>query len=411
MPEMAGLWGRNPRFHWGSPPGGTSFTLVVHHGTSMSQSRPSRRRAVSLVAVLGLVLPLGVVSQSVAATTTTTSTTSPASTTTTTTAPPTPSEMARAQSLLDVFRRTATTLDQLETTYLDARAKVAVAKWNRNIAEGQLAATTATYERLRARAVALAVRRYETSSAAAGGGLSQFSSPAAAGQVQNAGVYDAVAATKLDPRVRAVEQLRTIRAGMAAVAQNDLHQAATARTTARTSLRSARRADAHLLAILATLDPGTRRALVKLQSAGDDAVAHLLTSGSLVLRTGVANPPAVLPQATAAVAFAAAQLGKPYRWGATGPDSFDCSGLVLEAWKAAGVTLPRVAIDQAAATLPVSFQDLQPGDLVFFESPIGHVGIYVGDGSMIDAPYTGASVQIDSIFWKDLAGFGRVTQP
>ena len=84
---------------------------------------------------------------------------------------------------------------------------------------------------------------------------------------------------------------------------------------------------------------------------------------------------------------------------------------MLEAWKAAGVTLPRVAIDQAAATLPVSFQDLQPGDLVFFESPIGHVGIYVGDGSMIDAPYTGASVQIDSIFWKDLAGFGRVTQP
>lgn len=356
------------------------------------------------VAVLGLTFALAAASQSGA----TASTTTPP-TATTTHAPPTPTEMARAQSLLAVFRRTATTLDQLERTYLDARSKVAVATWNRNIAQSELAASTATYDRLRHMAVALAVRRYETGSDA-GGGLSQFISPAAAGEVQDAGVYDAVAATRLNHRVRAVQRLRAARAAVAALAQSEVRAAGVATVAARTALRSARAADSHLLAILSTLDPGTRRALQKLQSAGDDAIEQLLTSGSLTLHPGVANPPAALPVAAQALAYAAAQLGKPYAWGATGPNSFDCSGLVFEAWKAAGVTLPRVAIDQAAATVPISYQDLQPGDLVFFESPIGHVGIYVGDGSMIDAPYTGATVQIDSIFWKDLVGFGRVTE-
>jgi hypothetical protein len=72
------------------------------------------------------------------------------------------------------------------------------------------------------------------------------------------------------------------------------------------------------------------------------------------------------------------------------------------------VSLPRVAEEQYNATIPISFSDLQPGDLVFFEEPVGHVGIYIGNGSMIDAPYTGAVIQIDSIFWKNLDGFGRV---
>jgi cell wall-associated NlpC family hydrolase len=97
-------------------------------------------------------------------------------------------------------------------------------------------------------------------------------------------------------------------------------------------------------------------------------------------------------QAGQAVAFAYAQLGKPYVWGATGPGSYDCSGLVQAAWASAGVSLPRVTYDQWAALPHISASVLEPGDLLFFDGE-GHVSMYVGGGYMIDAPRTGLTVQ------------------
>ena len=93
-----------------------------------------------------------------------------------------------------------------------------------------------------------------------------------------------------------------------------------------------------------------------------------------------------------AVAFAYAQLGKPYQWGATGPDSFDCSGLAQAAWASAGVSIPRTTYAQWAALPHVSTSALEPGDLLYFDG-IGHVAIYVGGGDLIDAPQTGMDVQ------------------
>jgi cell wall-associated NlpC family hydrolase len=97
-------------------------------------------------------------------------------------------------------------------------------------------------------------------------------------------------------------------------------------------------------------------------------------------------------QAGKAVAFAYAQLGKPYQWGATGPGSYDCSGLVQAAWAAAGVTIPRVTYDQWAALPHIATSAIQPGDLLLFDGE-GHVAMYVGDGYIIDAPQTGMNVQ------------------
>jgi cell wall-associated NlpC family hydrolase len=97
-------------------------------------------------------------------------------------------------------------------------------------------------------------------------------------------------------------------------------------------------------------------------------------------------------QAGKAVAFVYAQLGKPYQWGATGPGSYDCSGLVQAAWAAAGVTIPRTTYEQWAALPHIPRSALQPGDLVFFDG-VGHVSMYVGGGYMIDAPRTGLNVQ------------------
>jgi cell wall-associated NlpC family hydrolase len=93
-----------------------------------------------------------------------------------------------------------------------------------------------------------------------------------------------------------------------------------------------------------------------------------------------------------AVAFAYAQLGKPYQWGATGPGSYDCSGLAQAAWAAAGVSIPRTTYAQWAALPHISTSALEPGDLLYFDG-VGHVAIYVGGGDIIDAPQTGMDVQ------------------
>jgi cell wall-associated NlpC family hydrolase len=111
--------------------------------------------------------------------------------------------------------------------------------------------------------------------------------------------------------------------------------------------------------------------------------------------TGTYNGPTNTPPEKA-VAFSYGQLGKPYVWGATGPASFDCSGLVQAAWATAGVSIPRTTYDQWAALPHVSMSAIRPGDLIFFDS-IGHVGIYVGDNMIIDAPQPGESVELVSL--------------
>jgi cell wall-associated NlpC family hydrolase len=97
-------------------------------------------------------------------------------------------------------------------------------------------------------------------------------------------------------------------------------------------------------------------------------------------------------QAEKAVAFAYNQLGKPYVWGATGPGSFDCSGLVQAAWSSAGVAIPRTTYAQWAALPHVAMSSIQPGDLIFFDG-IGHVAIYLGNNMIIDAPQPGMNVE------------------
>jgi peptidoglycan DL-endopeptidase CwlO len=101
-------------------------------------------------------------------------------------------------------------------------------------------------------------------------------------------------------------------------------------------------------------------------------------------------------------------IGKPYRWGAEGPQSFDCSGLTSWAFKQAGVTLPRSSKQQALVGTPVSKSELRPGDLVFFYKPVSHVGIYIGDGKMINAPQTGDVVKYASIDRRPFSGARRL---
>lgn len=108
-------------------------------------------------------------------------------------------------------------------------------------------------------------------------------------------------------------------------------------------------------------------------------------------------PPPTRAARSEVVTIAKRYLGAPYVWGADGPDSFDCSGFTSFVYRQVGVELPRVSRDQINAGERVSRDDLQPGDLVFFGSPIHHVGIYVGGGMMIHSPRTGDVVKISAL--------------
>ncbi|HPF81792.1 C40 family peptidase [Nostocoides australiense] len=124
--------------------------------------------------------------------------------------------------------------------------------------------------------------------------------------------------------------------------------------------------------------------------------------------TSTSTPPPA-SGAAAAIAYAQAQLGKPYLWGGSGPDAFDCSGLTMMAWRQAGVYLSHYTGAQYAETARVPIDQLQPGDLVFFGSSgesSHHMGLYVGGGQMIEAPYTGAVIRYASIYRSDLVPYG-----
>ncbi|MDO0912380.1 NlpC/P60 family protein [Streptomyces sp. DT2A-34] len=116
-------------------------------------------------------------------------------------------------------------------------------------------------------------------------------------------------------------------------------------------------------------------------------------------------------KAEKALAFARSQIGKPYVWGATGPDSYDCSGLTQAAWKAAGVDIPRVTYDQVNAGTTVSLSNAQPGDLIFFYDDVTHVGIYIGNGMMIHAPKPGAYVREESVYYDGESSIHSVVRP
>jgi cell wall-associated NlpC family hydrolase len=108
-----------------------------------------------------------------------------------------------------------------------------------------------------------------------------------------------------------------------------------------------------------------------------------------------------------AIKTALSKVGAPYVWGATGPNSFDCSGLTSFAYAAAGIALPHSSGAQAGYGTPVSRQQLQPGDLVFFYSPISHVGLYIGNGMMVHARTTGSPVAVTSV---DQAGYNMAVR-
>jgi cell wall-associated NlpC family hydrolase len=161
--------------------------------------------------------------------------------------------------------------------------------------------------------------------------------------------------------------------------------------------RAARAAAERAAAALRAEQAATTRAAAVFSSANPPSPPHVSGSGG----------------AATAVAWAYQEIGRPYVWAAAGPSSFDCSGLTQYVWAKAGVYLDHYTGAQYHEGVHVSRSQLEPGDLVFFVgsdgsySAPGHVGIYIGGGEMIDAPYTGVNVREDSAFRSDYVGAVR----
>ncbi|RNL62211.1 NlpC/P60 family protein [Nocardioides marmoriginsengisoli] len=171
---------------------------------------------------------------------------------------------------------------------------------------------------------------------------------------------------------------------------------------------------AHDKAVSAAAQAAAHAAAQQAEQAADQAAAGSGSNGGSG-SSGAGSPgrPAVgtTRAAARAIEFARAQLGEPYVWAAAGPNSWDCSGLTMMAWRAGGVSLPHYSAAQYDETEHIGVTDLRPGDLVFWgDTPdtIHHVALYIGNGQILHAPRTGRDVSIDSMYyWIPPNYFGR----
>ena len=144
--------------------------------------------------------------------------------------------------------------------------------------------------------------------------------------------------------------------------------------------------------LLTTLTAPQRRAV-----ANADLGPETGYTGEQAYPATLPNAPAPTTRARTAIEAALADLGKPYVFGAEGPDAFDCSGLMQRVWRQAGVELPRTSSEQALVGQRIPLADIRPGDLVIYYAERSHIGLYIGDGKIVHAPHPGTSVRISPL--------------
>ena len=358
--------------------------------------------------------------------------------------------VAQEQAHIASVRRQLAALDvQAEIAAEAYNAAVEKLTWANRIAQAaqdRLAAATEALQRLRTRAGVVALEAYRV------GGMSQFAlltdAAGPATLLDRAATLDAVARAQRNSlqnlqtakheqafaKVAAEEALARQRqltaekrrerdAVLAAARRQQLLlgqlQQAQARLVAQAraavaSATAARRAVDIAIAAQALARAQARAAALAQQRRAQAAAAAAFRAASRNDRGhgdpepgGGSMPRLGSGGAAVALAWAYRQIGKPYVWAAAGPNAFDCSGLTQYVWAKAGVALAHYSGTQIGQGRSVSRSELVPGDLVFFGSPVHHVGIYVGDGMMIDAPHTGAVVRKEPVWWPQYAGASR----
>jgi cell wall-associated NlpC family hydrolase len=204
-----------------------------------------------------------------------------------------------------------------------------------------------------------------------------------------------------------VAELKTARAEKV-VAETDLKVAQAATKKSYDTMASRRKTILDAEAKATSLLKGVESEIAALRAADKarraaDAAAHGGRSGGTGWNWG---DPSRAPRA-GVVDIALKYLGHPYRWAASGPDRFDCSGFTMFVYAQVGVRLPHSSRSQISSGQRVSRANLEPGDLLFFGSPIHHVGMYIGNGKMVHSPHTGDVVSIDPVYWNEFSGACR----
>ena len=199
---------------------------------------------------------------------------------------------------------------------------------------------------------------------------------------------------------QAAEEARLAQERAAEEAQAQQEAAAAAAAAAQARATAAAQAQAQAQQRQAALAQANAARAAADQSAGAAATTTVPAASTTTVPASssaegtTSAVPGVSSAASAAVAAAEGRVGDPYVWGAAGPDAFDCSGLVMWAYAQAGVYLPHYSGSQYDETIHIPMSDLEPGDLVFPADPGVHVAMYIGNGEIVQAPYTGADVQI-----------------
>jgi peptidoglycan DL-endopeptidase CwlO len=306
-----------------------------------------------------------------------------------TTALATPASPARLEDQLDQLNREA---DQLVEQYNQSNEALARIKRSLKGLRGQANVAEEDLRKLRAVLGARASAAYVQGAGSAVAAVLGSDDPAAA--IARVQVLDLLAAHDGD----LMDQL-----GVAGKSYDERHRnlvAAEKAQAAEVDRLAAKKAEVERAA-------DKTRALLARMRAVDRPAAPSQPSGP------VAPPPSGgggggggTGSAAAVVAYARAQVGKPYCYGGSGPGCFDCSGLTMMAWRQAGVSLPHSSASQYNVGRRISASELQPGDLIFYYSPISHVSVYIGGGQRISATHTGDYVRVQSL-GSSIVGYAR----
>jgi cell wall-associated NlpC family hydrolase len=334
------------------------------------------------------------------------------------------------------FRQLNTTAEVVVEKFNEASVKLAAAQRAADTAKHVLAVANRRVERTQRAVTRFARTAYET------GGMATIDAILAPGGpralVARVGAIDAVSVSQHRTLTR-LDAAATYRAAVAhqadAVAAK-ARSAAAAAEKAKTAAEAAanrqqkvlaglKQQQAHFDALLAEAKAKSSRlqrerieALARQRAAAAAAAAEPPASGPSPYANTTGNLGGTISASTgaAAVQQAQSQIGKPYQWGAAGPNTYDCSGLVMWAYARVGVHLDHWTGYQWNEGARIARSDLRPGDLVFFAyntsdpNTIHHVGMYIGNGQMVEAPYTGANVRISSAFRGDYIGAVRPYQ-
>ncbi|HVS68522.1 MAG TPA: NlpC/P60 family protein, partial [Mycobacteriales bacterium] len=331
------------------------------------------------------------------------------------------------------FERLSNAAEVVVEKYDEAQVKLAAAQRAADTAQRVLAAATRQANKAQRDASRLALTEYES------GGISAINAFLAPGGpkalIRRVGALDAISVSQH----RTLTKLNATAAYRAAVAHQADRVAATAKSAAAAAAKAKAAAEsaalqqqkvlnglkskqAHFDELLAQAKAKSSRlqrerieALARQRAAAAAAESEPPASGPspYANTTGNLNGTVSASTAAAAVREAESQIGKPYQWGAAGPDTYDCSGLTMWSYAQVGVHMDHWTGYQWNEGGHVAKSDLRAGDLVFFAyntsdpNTIHHVGMYIGNGQMVEAPYTGANVRISSAFRSDYIGAVR----